>query len=243
MPSNTITMSKENDLTQRVVLNVGGIKYETLRSTLTAYPNTLLGTMFADRNETLLKPENGNEYFFDRNGRAFHYIMEYYRTGKLLFPTLSDNLTNNFWITKEEIQKELDYFLIGGLFEQEFKEMHLTLSKHLNTFVALIEDSILKNIRKMENISCFVMFFKISEDPKNANNTLTNFPFEHKIAYQLASNFSTEISKHLQEIFTGSKVSSTSKFDGRTSCYWEFYITLNYNKAFILNNSNLKVNF
>nr|CAG8435814.1 9005_t:CDS:2 [Entrophospora candida] len=35
----------------RIVLNVGGIKYETYRSTLTAYPDTLLGIMFAEQIE------------------------------------------------------------------------------------------------------------------------------------------------------------------------------------------------
>ncbi|RGB31360.1 hypothetical protein C1646_262429 [Rhizophagus diaphanus] len=58
---------------ERIVLNIGGIKYETYRSTLTAYPDTLLGTMFQERNEELLKP-NENEYFFDRNDT---YILRY----------------------------------------------------------------------------------------------------------------------------------------------------------------------
>ncbi|CAG8545000.1 11439_t:CDS:2 [Ambispora leptoticha] len=70
---------------ERIILNVGGVKYETYRSTLTAYPDTLLGTMFQQRNQQLLHPANGNEYFFDRNGKIFHYIMEFYRTGQILW--------------------------------------------------------------------------------------------------------------------------------------------------------------
>ncbi|CAG8677184.1 4666_t:CDS:2, partial [Ambispora gerdemannii] len=70
---------------ERIILNVGGVKYETYRSTLTAYPYTLLGTMFQPRNQPLLHPTNGNEYFFDRNGKIFHYVMEYYRTGQILW--------------------------------------------------------------------------------------------------------------------------------------------------------------
>ena len=70
-------MDKQMVLDDRVVLNVGGIKYETYRSTLLKYPKTLLGTMFNSRNQDLLKPENENEYFFDRNGYAFHYILEF----------------------------------------------------------------------------------------------------------------------------------------------------------------------
>ena len=62
--------------------------------------------MFQERNEGLLKP-NENEYFFDRNGKAFHYIMEYYRTGKILWTEM-----NNF-ITKQELQIEMDFFQIS----------------------------------------------------------------------------------------------------------------------------------
>ncbi|CAG8547588.1 7444_t:CDS:2 [Dentiscutata heterogama] len=73
----------------RIILNVGGIRYETYRSTLLVYPQTLLGTMFQPRNDSLLQPSNTglyNEYFFDRNGYAFRYILEFYRTGKILWP-------------------------------------------------------------------------------------------------------------------------------------------------------------
>ncbi|CAB4489078.1 unnamed protein product [Rhizophagus irregularis] len=54
----------END--DVITLNVGGIKYETYRSTLTSYPETFLGTMFKERNKDLLIPrgKNKNEYFF-----------------------------------------------------------------------------------------------------------------------------------------------------------------------------------
>ena len=62
--------------------------------------------MFQERNEELLK-SNENEYFFDRNGKAFHYIMEYYRTGKILWTE-----TNNF-ITRQELQIEMDFFQIS----------------------------------------------------------------------------------------------------------------------------------
>uniref|UniRef100_U9U2P1 BTB domain-containing protein n=1 Tax=Rhizophagus irregularis (strain DAOM 181602 / DAOM 197198 / MUCL 43194) TaxID=747089 RepID=U9U2P1_RHIID len=91
-------MSSQNK-DERIVLNIGGIKYETYRSTLTAYPDTLLGTMFQERNEELLKP-NKNEYFFDRNGKAFHYIMEYYRT------EIEDELKNSI---KELIKLEITH--------------------------------------------------------------------------------------------------------------------------------------
>lgn len=69
-------------------LNVGGVIFETYRSTLTEYSDTLLGKMFSPQNQTLAahrrKVINGKaEYFFDRNPRAFAIILDFYRTGKL----------------------------------------------------------------------------------------------------------------------------------------------------------------
>ena len=40
---------------RRVVINVGGRRYETFLSTLRQYPESLLGTMFSERNMQLLK--------------------------------------------------------------------------------------------------------------------------------------------------------------------------------------------
>ncbi|CAH1759253.1 16104_t:CDS:2 [Entrophospora sp. SA101] len=122
---------KEND---HIILNVGGIKYETYRSTLTSYPKTLLGTMFADRNKCLLRPINDNEYFIDRNGYVFYYIIEFYRTGKIFWKEHNSNhlrllqqnkhkdinhsgattpiIPDAKLITREELEEELHYFQI-----------------------------------------------------------------------------------------------------------------------------------
>ncbi|CAG8455120.1 13393_t:CDS:2 [Acaulospora morrowiae] len=97
-------MSKE-----RVVLNVGGIKYETYRSTLTAYPDTMLGTMFGDGSNGLLHPVNGNEYYIDRNGRLFYCILQFYRTGKI--PCIEKAKCTKP-LTQKQLNEELDYFMI-----------------------------------------------------------------------------------------------------------------------------------
>ncbi|GBC02156.1 hypothetical protein RclHR1_04490002 [Rhizophagus clarus] len=103
----------------RIVLNVGGVKYETHRETLLTQPESFLGTMLKDENLSMLKLENGNELFLDRNGRAFHYILEYYRTGKFLwrdyahYEQTSDDISRGCcasMITKEEIESEIDFF-------------------------------------------------------------------------------------------------------------------------------------
>ncbi|CAG8508490.1 11774_t:CDS:2 [Ambispora gerdemannii] len=90
--SDAMENGNKYSLGERIILNVGGIKqYETYRSTLTAYPDTLLGTMFSERNKQLVNPTQispaGNkEYFIDRDGHVFRYILQFYRTGKIPWP-------------------------------------------------------------------------------------------------------------------------------------------------------------
>ncbi|CAG8646433.1 15688_t:CDS:2 [Racocetra fulgida] len=119
-------MASENSISnvssreKSIILNVGGIKYETYRSTLISYPDTLLGTMFANRNVELLNPINEKEYFIDRDGNLFRYIIQYYRTGKLYWP-LNNNSSQYFLesepqittpISIQELEDELDFYQI-----------------------------------------------------------------------------------------------------------------------------------
>lgn len=72
------------DTTDRVVINVSGLKFETHLETLEQNPDTLLGNEVkrAKYYDSLRK-----EYFFDRNRPAFDAILFYYQSGgKLLRP-------------------------------------------------------------------------------------------------------------------------------------------------------------
>ena len=60
-----------------VDLNVGGTRYTARLETLTKYPDSMLGAMFSGRH-TLKKTEQG-EYFIDRSGRLFTYILQFLR--------------------------------------------------------------------------------------------------------------------------------------------------------------------
>ncbi|CAG8711395.1 2002_t:CDS:2 [Ambispora leptoticha] len=93
-----------NGVEERIVLNVGGVKYEAYRSTFTAYPQTRLGKLFRNKKKTLA---NLDEHFFDRNGRTFHYILEYYRTGLIHIPREVNGTPTN-----HEVFRELEYFEI-----------------------------------------------------------------------------------------------------------------------------------
>jgi len=69
---------------ERVVVNVSGLKFETLAETLEQYPDSLLGD---SRKRAAYYDEGRNEYFFDRNRPAFDAILFYYQSGgKLLRP-------------------------------------------------------------------------------------------------------------------------------------------------------------
>ena len=68
----------------RVVVNVSGLKFETLAETLEQYPDSLLGD---SQKRAEYYDEARNEYFFDRNRPAFDAILFYYQSGgKLLRP-------------------------------------------------------------------------------------------------------------------------------------------------------------
>lgn len=72
------------DQQNRVTLNVGGTRYKVYKSTLKKIPATRLSRL----TESLANYDpNANEYFFDRHAGVFAQILNYYRTGKLHYPT------------------------------------------------------------------------------------------------------------------------------------------------------------
>nr|CAG8478031.1 2348_t:CDS:2 [Entrophospora candida] len=146
---------------ERVILNVGGLKYETYRSTLKKYPDTLLGMLFQDKNKQFLEAMNGNEYFIDRNGYAFRYILEYYRNGEIYWPNEnSDENSHSFTtVSRRELRAELDFFQIPVDISinaplNQFVSNE-TLSDKLDGFITALKSSIFEaefNFRKSVNI-------------------------------------------------------------------------------------------
>ncbi|XP_043927727.1 potassium channel regulatory protein [Protopterus annectens] len=71
---------------QEVVnLNVGGVKYATLNSTLRKYPGSKLARL-AEGNDADFRLING-QVFVDRDGDLFRYFLDYLRTGQLSLPS------------------------------------------------------------------------------------------------------------------------------------------------------------
>ncbi|CAG8558167.1 7804_t:CDS:2 [Ambispora gerdemannii] len=198
-------MSKE----EKIILNVGGVKYETYKSTFTAYPDTLLGTMFQEHNSSMLHPANGNEYFFDRNGKAFHYIMEFYRTGKFLYISeLKDGTT------RDEIQAEFDFFQINILKSKrdEFLEesqrceanAYNILAQELDSLVTKIVGFIIWNIERGYSAELEFTFYsgKLNVKP----SSVFNFRSFEKTGYLLVDNYKNEIQKFLTFRFPSAKI-------------------------------------
>ena len=76
-----------------VTLNVGGSRYTTTLSTLTKYPDSMLGAMFSGRH-ALVQQEDGS-YFIDRDGEAFSHVLSYLRDSNIvltIIPILSNEL-------------------------------------------------------------------------------------------------------------------------------------------------------
>ncbi|XP_074498135.1 A-type voltage-gated potassium channel KCND3-like isoform X2 [Sebastes fasciatus] len=80
MPVAPMDNSKRKD--ELIILNVSGRRFQTWRTTLDRYPDTLLGSSEKD----YFYNEEIKEYFFDRDPEAFRSILNFYRTGKLHYP-------------------------------------------------------------------------------------------------------------------------------------------------------------
>uniref|UniRef100_A0A3P8TZX2 Potassium voltage-gated channel, Shaw-related subfamily, member 2 n=1 Tax=Amphiprion percula TaxID=161767 RepID=A0A3P8TZX2_AMPPE len=82
----------------RIILNVGGTRHETYKTTLKTLPGTRLALLASDSDIDSVLDQlqqvpgfieynaRTNEYFFDRHPGVFAYVLNYYRTGKLHCP-------------------------------------------------------------------------------------------------------------------------------------------------------------
>uniref|UniRef100_W5MWC8 Potassium voltage-gated channel, Shal-related subfamily, member 3 n=1 Tax=Lepisosteus oculatus TaxID=7918 RepID=W5MWC8_LEPOC len=80
MPIAPSDKNKRQD--ELIVLNVSGRRFQTWRTTLDRYPDTLLGSS----EKEFFYNEEAKEYFFDRDPDVFRSVLNFYRTGKLHYP-------------------------------------------------------------------------------------------------------------------------------------------------------------
>ncbi|XP_010791211.1 potassium voltage-gated channel subfamily C member 1-like isoform X3 [Notothenia coriiceps] len=72
---------------EKIVINCGGVRHETYRSTLKTLPGTRLSWLTEpDAFSNFDYDPKLDEFFFDRHPSVFSFILNYYRTGKLHCP-------------------------------------------------------------------------------------------------------------------------------------------------------------
>ena len=120
----------------RIKLDVGGCTFTTTITTLTRFPDSMVGTMFSGRHN-LTTYESGY-YFIDRDGTHFRHILNYLRCPEDfdVSSISADHL--------KELKKEAVYY---GLDEKAFTKTETTDNKG-NTVV-------LRNINGIWNSTCW----------------------------------------------------------------------------------------
>ncbi|TRZ01600.1 hypothetical protein DNTS_022959 [Danionella cerebrum] len=132
------SIKKTLNMMDTVTLNVGGQLYTTSLSTLQRYPDSMLGAMFRGDFPTT-RDAQGN-YFIDRDGPLFRYILNFLRTSKLTLPC-------DFKET-ELLRKEADFYQIEPLIQclGETKPLY-----PLDTFEQVVELSSTRKLSKYSN--------------------------------------------------------------------------------------------
>jgi hypothetical protein len=139
---------------ERIILNVGGLKHDIRLKTLESYPNSRLGRIrfaktFAEA-ESLCDSVNleKNEIYFDRSFKQFEYIIDFYRTNKL-------HLENDVCIFR--LRNELEYWGLSDiLFDQCcYTNYQQKIESKLNVIEEIQEfEKEVEVIDKFSNVKC-----------------------------------------------------------------------------------------
>ena len=76
------SLAPGRSLSNRIIINVGGVKYETFKSTLRSIPDTRLSWITEAQGHNPDYDPSSGEFFFDRHPGIFNMILNYYRTGR-----------------------------------------------------------------------------------------------------------------------------------------------------------------
>ncbi|RHZ82270.1 hypothetical protein Glove_110g78 [Diversispora epigaea] len=193
-------MPKNSD--EHIVLNVGGIKYTTTRSTLASQPNTMLANMFNERNQDMLKCTNQNEYFFDRNGRAFYYVLELYRNNRVIWPRADHK--KNIHVSRQELIAEFEYF--GVPWQDHIQTCTVDLASGeantLDDFIEALEEAIPIWVSEaaLQFKILFTEYGEVSHKLDRIKNVL--LPFKN-CGFHLLVKFKTDLINYLNSKFPG----------------------------------------
>ncbi|KAM7422948.1 hypothetical protein PAMA_010808 [Pampus argenteus] len=148
--------SKKQD--ELIILNVSGRRFQTWRTTLDRYPDTLLGSSEKD----FFYNEETKEYFFDRDPDAFRSILNFYRTGKLHYPRHE---------CISAYDEELIFFgiipeIIGDCCYEEYKD------RKRENLERLQDDQEENKDLKLPNMNCRETMWRAFENPHTSTMAL-----------------------------------------------------------------------
>ncbi|XP_061578463.1 shaker-related potassium channel tsha2-like [Cololabis saira] len=101
----------EQECSERVVINISGLRFETQLKTLSRFPATLLGD---PRKRMRFFDPLRNEYFFDRSRPSFDAILYYYQSGGRLRRPVS--------VPVDIFLEEIRFYELGDEAVEMFKE-------------------------------------------------------------------------------------------------------------------------
>ncbi|KAI1234528.1 BTB/POZ domain-containing protein KCTD6, partial [Lamprotornis superbus] len=125
-------------MTDPVTLNVGGHMYTTSLTTLTRYPDSMLGAMF--RGDFPTARDSQGNYFIDRDGPLFRYVLNFLRTSELTLPLDFKEF--------DLLRKEADFYQIEPLIQclNDPKPLY-----PMDTFEEVVELSSTRKLSKYSN--------------------------------------------------------------------------------------------
>ncbi|MGH0183979.1 UNVERIFIED_CONTAM: hypothetical protein FKN15_013808 [Acipenser sinensis] len=94
-------------MSELVTLNVGGKLYTTSLTTLTRYPDSMLGAMFSGTMPT--KKDSHGNCFIDRDGKIFRHVLNFLRTSNLDLP--------DDYKEMKLLKREADFYQVQPLLE------------------------------------------------------------------------------------------------------------------------------
>ncbi|KAL6482815.1 hypothetical protein MHYP_G00076870 [Metynnis hypsauchen] len=160
-------------MTHPVTLNVGGHLYTTSIATLQRYPDSMLGAMF--RGDFPTTRDTQGNYFIDRDGTLFRYILNFLRTSELTLP--------GDFMEMDLLRKEADFYQIEPLIQclNDPKPLY-----PLDTFEQVVELSSTRKLSKYSNPVAVII------------TQLTITTKVHSLLEGISNNF-TKWNKHMMD--------------------------------------------
>lgn len=161
--------------------------------------------MFSERNKMTLKSDDNKTYFIDRNGYAFYYIMEFYRTGKILWPGEIKNQENMMkLVTIQQLEIEIEYFQIP-FDDTSFSLIHKSAANTIDEIILSLIQMIKIHLGNFgNNISMLIRESSIElSQPKNQPKLELLIPASHSaLLYKILKNDDKSIGNYLQSKFS-----------------------------------------